>query len=187
MSYDNQAIDPDVAEALNFLKEKFVEIGYLRHQDITKYGAQYRAQRHATYKKGSEVRFRTRNEEELQAIRKAIATLGLTVSNTYLHNGKIMQPLYGLEITREFYNLNVAKKKAREEKRIARAAEREKKAAIRAKKRAEREALKKERDAQRAARKAQKAKSKKKPAKKKRRSTAEDKKTVRKQKNTKRE
>lgn len=130
------------AKALNFLKEKFEAIGYLRHHDPEK----YKTLGYDVYKKGSEVRFVTRSEDELQAIREAISTLGYTVSKPFLKQGRKVQPIYGSQIASEFYAQHTADYQAKEARRQNKKVSLEARRALMAERRAAREAKHKARE-----------------------------------------
>lgn len=93
--------------ALSILKEIFLSNGYVKVRDeikVQSLGAQQ-------YKKGFEIRFLPKNQDELKLLQNAISSLGYKVSNTFLKNGKIVQPLYGKEITLIFQKFKQEKDK----------------------------------------------------------------------------
>ncbi len=157
MALTDENSNPEKDRALNFLKEKFKAVGYMRRQNPSK----FRAKGPDVYKKGWEVRFVARSDEELQAIRHAIYILGYTVSKTFKRQGRDVQPLYGKEIVGEFKALHAAKTKEREkeqkksdELRKAREALREERRAAR---KAKTEAINAERERKKALREAKRA------------------------------
>ena len=91
----------DRRKAYNYLKRVFLRNGYLKIKDsdlASTYGTQ-------VYKKGYEVRLVPNDDAELALVRKAIAALDLYVANSYHSNSRIIQPIYGKDITLKFYAL----------------------------------------------------------------------------------
>lgn len=56
-------------------------------------------------RKEYEIRLIPKDREELEMIRAAISELGLYVCNTFIKHDRIVQPIYGKEITLKFQNL----------------------------------------------------------------------------------
>ncbi|MBL0340077.1 MAG: hypothetical protein IPP71_03660 [Bacteroidetes bacterium] len=75
--------------ARQILKKTFLRDGYLR----IRLGKSY------------EVRLFPKDNEQLKEIRLSISALGIKVSNTFTKHGRIVQPIYGKEITYQFLKL----------------------------------------------------------------------------------
>ena len=84
-----------------FLEEIFQRNGYLRIRNPDK----WKLSGSSNYKKGFEIRFVSKNEDELQKIQASISSVGFKVCKPYLKGGHMVQPLYGKEITLQFQAL----------------------------------------------------------------------------------
>jgi hypothetical protein len=141
----------DHKTAIEILKNIFMSCGYVRQHP----------------RRGWEVRYIPKDDDELQRIRSAIRSLGITVSDTFIKHRKPVQPLYGKDIVSHFLPLHEAKKAARAERQAANKAAREALAVARATRKAARLAKKAAQQKQKVAKKAarQKEKAAKKSAK----------------------
>jgi len=87
--------------AIRVLKEIFIRNDYIRIKDESK----LKANGSQSYKKGYEIRFLPKEDIESERLQTAISTLNFYVSKTFMKHGRVVQPLYGKNITLEFINL----------------------------------------------------------------------------------
>lgn len=88
----------DRRTAMSILKKIFSRGGYLRMRDKRK----LKQRGSQDYKKGYEIRFFPEDEKELNLLQRAIISLDLNVSKTFIKQNRVVQPLYGREITEKF-------------------------------------------------------------------------------------
>lgn len=94
-------------KARHFLEQVFLRNGYLRIR-VRKKVKDKKGLGISELKqsgKGYEIRIIPEDSEELEMIRAAISELGLNVSNTFIKHNRIIQPIYGKQITLEFEKL----------------------------------------------------------------------------------
>lgn len=87
--------------AIRILMEIFIRNGYVRIKDESK----LKANGSNSYKKGYEIRFLPKDDIESERLQTAISTLNFYVSKTFMKHGRVVQPLYGKDITLEFRDL----------------------------------------------------------------------------------
>jgi len=87
--------------ARQFLEEIFQRNGYLRIRNPDK----WKLSGSSNYKKGFEIRFVSKNEDELKKIQASISSIGFKICKPYLRGGHMVQPLYGKEIALQFQAL----------------------------------------------------------------------------------
>jgi len=87
--------------AIRILMEIFIRNGYVRIKNESK----LKANGSKSYKKGYEIRFLPKEDIELERLQTAISTLNFYVSKTFMKRGRVVQPLYGKDITLEFRDL----------------------------------------------------------------------------------
>lgn len=88
----------DKKTAMKILKDVFSRGGYLRLKDENK----LKSIGYQNYKKGFEIRFYPCDDQELKLLQRAIISLDLNVSKTFIKQNRVVQPLYGREITEKF-------------------------------------------------------------------------------------
>ncbi|MFC9326298.1 hypothetical protein [Kitasatospora sp. NPDC057015] len=72
--------------------------GYVRQPDLTRRGGE---QGH-TYKKGWEVRFTARTEEEITEIRDLVIAAGFTPARPFFKGHQLIQPVYGMAVVQAY-------------------------------------------------------------------------------------
>jgi hypothetical protein len=88
-----------------FLEEIFLRNGYIKVRNPDK----WELKGSNNYKKGFEIRFVSKDEEELQKIQASISSIGFRVCKPYIKGSHMVQPLYGKEITLQFQGLKKLK------------------------------------------------------------------------------
>lgn len=94
-------------QSKHFLEQAFLRNGCIRKRKIEKmvYSRKSKIYKLKKYEKGYEIRLATKDEGELKKIREAISELGLTVSNTFSKNNRLIQPIYSKALTLDFEKL----------------------------------------------------------------------------------
>lgn len=106
----------DRRTAMSILKKIFSRGGYLRMRDNRK----WKQRGSQDYKKGYEIRFFPDDDQELKLLQRAIISLDLHVSKTFIKQNRVVQPLYGREITEKFKAIRDKARGAKSKKRPAR-------------------------------------------------------------------
>ena len=96
----------DLRTARLFLEEIFLRNGYLKIRNPLK----WEQRKSNNYKKGFEIRFVSEDNVELKKIQDSISAIGFKVCKPFNKAGRIIQPLYGKEITLQFQALRKERK-----------------------------------------------------------------------------
>ena len=89
------------SEVIQELAEAFDRCGYVRRQNPDRVSSDGQA----IYKKGDEVRFSVRSEDELAHLRELLIAAGFKPGRPYSQGYRFRQPVYGRKQVRTFLEL----------------------------------------------------------------------------------